>query len=262
MNKRSIHLSVPEPCNKDWEQMAPAGTGRLCNACDKVVTDFTAMSDAELISFFAKHAAGEHPCGQFRADQLNKTITVSQPSKKFKLFKLAASLLLAQVLFYQGKAFGKINPQIEVVSHSHALAGGNIKITGRVLDYHSNKPLGGLKVYIDHTEHYAITDKNGRFSIVVPGTMNGAITLLTEYVNNKNYVAGSIILAKKGGVEELSRSELILYRYPEEELNEIQFIEYKVPLISGGYMTGAPTQVAPVKKETFWQRITKVFRKK
>jgi hypothetical protein len=114
MNKRSIHLSVPEPCNKDWEQMTPAGTGRFCNACDKVVTDFTTMSDAELISFFARHAAGEHPCGHFRADQLNKTITVSAPSKKIKLFKLAASLLLAQVLFYQGKAFGKTNPQIEL----------------------------------------------------------------------------------------------------------------------------------------------------
>ncbi|HTN18664.1 MAG TPA: hypothetical protein VL092_13325 [Chitinophagaceae bacterium] len=242
--------------------MTPAGTGRLCNACDKVVTDFTAMSDAELINFFARHAAGEHPCGHFKADQLNKTITVSRPSKKFKSFKLAASFLLAQVLFYQGKAFGKINPQIEVVSYSDTPADGSIKITGHVLDYHSNKPIGGLKVYIDNTEHYAITDKNGRFSIVVPETMNGAITLLTEYVNNKNYVAGSIILAKKGDVEELSRSELILYRYPEEPLDELQIIEYKVPLISGGYMRGTPAQVTPVKKETFWKRITKVFRKK
>jgi hypothetical protein len=122
--------------------------------------------------------------------------------------------------------------------------------------------VSGIKVYIDSTAHYSITDDNGRFGIAVPETMDGTITLLTEYVNNKNYVAGSIILAKKGDVEELSQSELILYRYPEEPLDEIQFIAYKVPLISGGYSTGVPLKVVTVKKETFWQRITKVFRKK
>lgn len=243
--------------------MTPAGTGRFCNACDKVVTDFTAMSDGELMSFFAKRAAGEHPCGRFRQDQLNKTIAEHTASKRSRLFNMAASLLLMHTFLYQGKASGKTPQQIEILNQSENADTGNLKITGFVLDYHSNKPINGLKVYIDSTAHHAITDKKGKFSIVIPETLTGKITLLTEYINNRNYVAASIILAKEGNVEELSSSALTLFRYPEETLNEVQVLYYRVPIIiSGAYSMGAPATVVRDEKETFWHRITKVFRRK
>lgn len=239
--------------------MSPTADGRFCNACHKEVTDFTAMSDAELISFFAKRVAGEPPCGRFRQDQLNRAIIVAPNlSRRFRLFKLAASVLLAQVMFYQGKASGKANPQIEVVSNNDTAATGDMKITGLVLDYHSNKPLSGLKVYIDGTPHHAITDNKGRFTIVTPAGMNGTIKILTEYINNKSYIAGSIILAKEGDIQALTQSELTLYRYPEETLEELTTIEYKEPLMTTGFTTANIV----IRKETFWHKITRVFRRK
>lgn len=263
MNKQAIHVSVNKPCNQDWGQMSPVDAGRFCNACDKIVTDFSSMSDEELLSFFAKQPAGAQPCGHFRKDQLNKTITVPEPRKAFKFFRLAASFLLAQALLYQEKAFGKTKPQIEVVSPAEITGDRDITITGRVLDYHSDNPVAGLKVYVDSTELYAITDKNGRFAITVPKTTGGTITLQTAYINNEGYVAGSIILAIPVNTEETAGKELILYRYPEERLEELWITEYKVPLISGGYtVTGAPMTIIGERKENFWYRITKIFRKK
>lgn len=241
--------------------MSPTGDGRFCNACEKVVTDFTNMTDEQLLNFFTKRAAGDHPCGRFRQDQLNRAIALPDPPKKNRLFKLAASVLLAQVMFYQGKALGKTSQQIEIVSNNDTTADGNIKITGLVLDYHSNKPIAGLKVYIDNTAHYFVTDKKGRFTIVIPGNPDSTIRILTEYINNKNYVAGSIILAKEGSIRELSRTELTLYRYPEETLEEVQLIEYKAPLITMGFAVGGGVTVT-TKKETFWHKLTRVFRRK
>ncbi len=242
--------------------MTSTTDGRYCSACEKVVTDFTHMSDEELINFFAQRASGGSSCGHFRKDQLDKTIARPQPRKTIKFLKLAASFLMAQALFYQEQVFSKTNPPTEVVSPTDIAGEGDLKITGSVTDYHSGRALSGIKVYIEGTELYSITDKNGRFTIPLAENLTNEITLLTEYINNKNYVAGSVILAKQGIVKELTGKEIMLYRYPEEQMDEFVIVEYHEPIISGGYSTGAPMTVLHVPKETFWQRITKIFRKK
>lgn len=262
MNKQPIHISVDKPCNQDWEQMSTVESGRFCHTCTKVVTDFSSMSDEQLIDFFAKRASGSQPCGRFRKDQLNKMICITPPRTKFRFFRLAASFLLAQTLLYQEKAFGKTGAQIEVVSTADTAGRESVTIKGRVSDYHSDKPVTGLKVYVDRTTLYAITDKTGSFSIAIPAKMSGNIILQTEYINNESYVAGSIIFAMPVNTEEMAGKDLILYRYPEERLEELSIIEYKVPLISGAYSTGMPAIVVTEQKESFWYRITKIFRKK
>lgn len=242
--------------------MSPVETGRFCHACTKVVTDFSSMSDEQLIDFFAKRASDSQPCGRFRKDQLDKMIRITPPRTKFRFFRLAASFLLAQTLLYQEKAFGKTGMQIEVVSAADTTGDGSVTIRGRVLDYHSDEPVTGLKVYVDNTTLYGITDKTGSFSITIPAKISGNVTLQTAYIDNESYVAGSVILAMPINTEEMAGKELILYRYPEERLEELRITEYKVPLISGGYSTGMPAIVVTEKKENFWYRITKIFRKK
>lgn len=246
-----------------WDKMTGVEGGRYCQACDKVVVDFTHMSDEQLIDFFTKKAAGAHPCGHFRTDQLDRVLAAPQPHKASGFLKLAASFLMAQALFYQEKAFGRTKPQIEITNPAEVTNQRQIALTGVVMDYHSGQPISGLKVYIDSTELFAITDKHGRFSIQVPKSVKGEITILTEYVNNKNYVAGSMILEKKGDVIDLSANEIILYRYPEEELDKAVIVDYVLPEIDPGRTTGgAPVVIRTVKKETFWHKMTRVFRKK
>ncbi len=69
----NLNISLPEPCSEDWNQMTPAAKGRFCGSCEKIVVDFTQMSDDALIEFFV--AQKQRACGRFNADQLNRAIT-------------------------------------------------------------------------------------------------------------------------------------------------------------------------------------------
>jgi hypothetical protein len=47
-----LHLDIPEPCHEDWHKMSPEAQGRYCGSCQKTVTDFTSMSDTQLVALF------------------------------------------------------------------------------------------------------------------------------------------------------------------------------------------------------------------
>lgn len=52
--------------------MTATELGAFCHSCSKEVLDFSAMTDSELLSFFAGGKAG---CGRFRTDQVGMPIT-------------------------------------------------------------------------------------------------------------------------------------------------------------------------------------------
>lgn len=65
-----MKISIPKPCNENWNEMTPDQQGAFCKVCSKVVVDFSNMSDEEVINFFAKKKE-EKTCGRFRASQLS-----------------------------------------------------------------------------------------------------------------------------------------------------------------------------------------------
>ncbi|GAB2945949.1 hypothetical protein GCM10027048_08810 [Hymenobacter coalescens] len=67
-------LSVPQPCPANWEQMTPVAGGRYCGSCEKMVVDFTGMSDPELLGWFARPT--NRICGRFRPGQLGRPLSV------------------------------------------------------------------------------------------------------------------------------------------------------------------------------------------
>jgi hypothetical protein len=75
----TMKFTVPQPCHEDWNKMLPEQKGAFCNACSKVVVDFSKMTDEQLITYFEKHKE-EKLCGRFKSSQLT---TVS--THKFKL---------------------------------------------------------------------------------------------------------------------------------------------------------------------------------
>ena len=104
-----VSIQVPEPCSQLWDEMTPEAGGRHCVACAKTVTDFTRMSDVQILEALRNSAGG---CGRFRTDQLNRQL-IALPAEKRVCFsgfyKLAASLLL---VFSAGKA--KAQQPIEI----------------------------------------------------------------------------------------------------------------------------------------------------
>jgi len=72
---QNFKLSIPTPCQEDWQEMTSQEKGRFCNACSKIVIDFTNMTEQEIVAYFQAHENKE-VCGKVLKKQLD---TVYQP---------------------------------------------------------------------------------------------------------------------------------------------------------------------------------------
>jgi len=98
-------ITVPNPCNENWDSMMPQNQGRFCTSCQLVVTDFTKMDDQEIIHYFRTHQK-EKICGHFRSDQITRmkiTITPAQLQNHnwsiIQQIRIAIFLVFASSLF-------------------------------------------------------------------------------------------------------------------------------------------------------------------
>ena len=103
---KAIYLHIPKPCHENWHNMTPKEQGRYCGSCEKIVIDFTKMSDKELLNYFTK-AAGQPVCGHFANDQLNRKIGPATINNRFSP-AYVWNLLLATALFFESCGDAKI----------------------------------------------------------------------------------------------------------------------------------------------------------
>jgi hypothetical protein len=116
---------IPEPCHESWQAMHPQQNGRLCDACCKMVVDFTGMSNHEILNYLNQRK-GERVCGRVKNEQLSdsankKTIAVL-PQKKFRLQRFAAALWLVFGTFLfsacnNDMKVGEIEPADSTLQH-------------------------------------------------------------------------------------------------------------------------------------------------
>lgn len=72
----NFSIQIQTPCDKNWGEMLPDEKGRFCLHCSKQVTDFTQLTDAEIIDFFENKKNSSHQvCGRFLNTQLNRVIS-------------------------------------------------------------------------------------------------------------------------------------------------------------------------------------------
>ncbi|MBP6732221.1 MAG: hypothetical protein KA149_09190 [Chitinophagales bacterium] len=92
-----MKISIPKPCNENWNDMTPEQQGAFCKVCSKVVVDFSSMSDEEVLNYFERKK-GEKTCGRFRASQLSPyemKINLQEVAKSAGFRKIfAASLFI------------------------------------------------------------------------------------------------------------------------------------------------------------------------
>lgn len=74
--QKGIILEIPEPCTQSWDNMTTSREGRFYNHCEKTVTDFTQMSDVDMLAYIKKNGLG---CGRFNKDQVQR-----KPQSEFK----------------------------------------------------------------------------------------------------------------------------------------------------------------------------------
>ena len=99
-----LKITIPKPCDEDWETMTPNQQGRHCNACAKTVVDFTLLSDEQVQQFFL-YQKEERVCGRFKQEQLHR-ILITLPINilhitmpRWKQFLTACLLAFSSMLF-------------------------------------------------------------------------------------------------------------------------------------------------------------------
>src|SRR6218665_539984 len=94
MKKNSVKLMVEDPCHEDWDKMSPTEQGRFCNSCQKVVIDFSSLSDTAVLQLLEKNK-GVEMCGQFHPQQLERNLHHGYTENS--LFSLRSVLLGATI---------------------------------------------------------------------------------------------------------------------------------------------------------------------
>lgn len=97
-------ISIPEPCNENWNQMTPNEKGRFCDLCSKTVVDFTNKTEEQILSIISKNTDSKI-CGRISiTSPLSISISIPQSVLKkkhsfHKAFLLALLICMGTTLF-------------------------------------------------------------------------------------------------------------------------------------------------------------------
>ena len=156
--------------------MEDRAEGKYCGSCEKVVKDFSDLSDEELIQYFKQEKRNE--CGRFLQSQ---TITTTPTGLAARLtHKAAAFLTLAFTRFlFPSELKAQQDPNIGPVDKDNQVSSKNIysdsvifHIKGAVYEKKSGEPLKYAAIYILVNGKPAggsvYSDNDGKFEVNVP----------------------------------------------------------------------------------------------
>ena len=117
VRQSQIQFTIPQPCNIPWNEMQPVDTNqRHCSSCDRVITDFSKMSDDELMLYFRHN--NEKMCGRFSVHQINRPFQLIP--EKYTKAKWWRTVFLFPLLLF-GKS-GKAQNDSVKISHTDSIA--------------------------------------------------------------------------------------------------------------------------------------------
>jgi hypothetical protein len=179
------NISIPEPCQQQWQNMTETNGGRHCSACNKTVIDFTTMSNQQIIEILS---ASNNTCGRLEEWQVRsvnlKLREQYQPLFNWTRITAAASLLFMLPVvgaYAQHKTIRK--KQVHHVQPKSAKAISYRTISGVIRDSVNNSTLPGVVILVKGTHINSVTDMDGKYIIKVP---EYADTLLTNYTGYTN----------------------------------------------------------------------------
>ncbi len=188
-----MKVNLPEPCHQDWNKMNTQEKGRFCGSCQKLVIDFSGMSDTEIISYFKEYKS-QNTCGRFKKTQINRTLKKQEtPRRKLFLKELAAACFAFFLASTDAKAQGGAILSDEKVAQIRQQReekkfienqGKQIAINGRVKN--GNENLSNATISVKGTGHKTLSLENGLFSVYIPTqiTQNqDSVILVVEYEN-------------------------------------------------------------------------------
>lgn len=177
------NISIPKPCHESWQQMTPVEQGRHCAECCKTITDFSAMSNNEVIAYLS---ATSNVCGRFNEQQLHgmnhqlyaESLPAAGGWKRLALMMSLLSSVLSIKAMAQTKAVVREQgPKVKKQSKLEDFMLGKVAfipdsvkfrvVTGRVSD-ENNAPIAGVIIKQLSGTTGTQTDTNGNFKLQVP----------------------------------------------------------------------------------------------
>lgn len=165
--KKSIIISIPEPCHENWAKMNATEKGKFCSVCTKEVIDFTSKTDEELVKILT---ANKNTCGRVKKSQLNREVKFERKSGQ-SFAPLAASMLLPLTLFSNNpnnennSLSEKPMVSLGIGRFSNSIDRIQIVTEGIVRDENGN-PLRNVQITSNETKTREWTNKNGEYHIV------------------------------------------------------------------------------------------------
>ena len=200
---QQLQLILSNPFHQDWNEMSANDPGKFCNSCAKTVVDFSAMTDAQLMNYFA-NLKNESVCGRVHSDQVQRTITtLPQPRKKiFDYWQYALSMLLLLGKGQQSRAqSGGVNIQqfgtsAEASSKKlHKVLASSEVQRIQIVD-EKMEPVSGASIKFESGGSYLFADSMGYVSLSKSHAEDSifitAIGFKNKVVNVKD-IAGGII---------------------------------------------------------------------
>lgn len=171
-------------CDQEWDAMPEHGEGRLCEACDRTLIDFTSLSEQEILNL--QIANDFKLCGSYTRTQIDRIhrYHLLQESKRktpWLVSLLMGGGVLAPVLSNAQAPFATDS----LITQSPAIPGvpGNIQlpllttknisldsiyVSGTVVDINSGETLPFAIIRIEGVEGQTFSDIDGRFELALP----------------------------------------------------------------------------------------------
>lgn len=100
--RNKLQISIPTPCQENWQHMSLADKGKFCASCQKHVIDFTSASDRQIAEVFKKE---KDLCGRFLDSQLQRDLII--PKEKNRIWMTASAAIVAFSGLGNGKVFAQ-----------------------------------------------------------------------------------------------------------------------------------------------------------
>lgn len=111
-SKKGLYLSVPTPCEENWNDMPLSAGGRCCGSCQKTVVDFSLLSDAEIFAVISNSKGAV--CGHFESWQLDRAIMPGVPARHYFVPAVLLSAGLTLGIVTTGHAESRALEGVEV----------------------------------------------------------------------------------------------------------------------------------------------------
>lgn len=188
MKRSNYLLKIEDSCSESWAAMSPTDSGRFCTACAKNVTDFTNLSDDNILAIIKKSSG--NLCGRMEENQMNRfLVNKTEPSNKARFFRFVAGLFLLSAA--EGKAqemimrepMAMVKPpteqekfEKEIIDSPHYKL--KIWVKGQVISAETKEPVAKAHVTFGRINRLALTDEDGYFNFLLPDSLAEKRTFL------------------------------------------------------------------------------------